>query len=53
MSLIEQGIIKKLISFDADEKEISYINHHKPRKWANLEENVQAETFLKLVILYG
>lgn len=53
MDLIAEGCAKKLISFDTDKKEITYINHRKPRKWSNPEEKVQAETFVKLVILYG
>ncbi|MDV2459568.1 N-6 DNA methylase [Elizabethkingia anophelis] len=53
MSLIDQGILKKLISFSKDGQSINYINHNRPRKYSLPEEQVQAETFLKLVIDYG
>lgn len=53
MSLIQQGIFRKLISLSDDEKTITYIHQNKSRNFSNPEEMVQAETFLKLVIDYG
>ena len=53
MSLIEEGIAKKLIRLSEDKKTITYLNQNKPRNYANPEEQVQAETFLKLVLTYG
>lgn len=53
MELIQQGIEKGLIRFDDDKKNIFYIHQDKRRNYTNPEEQVQAETFLKLVIHYG
>lgn len=53
MSLIEEGIKQKLIRLSEDKKTITYLNQNKPRNYANPEEQVQAETFLKLVLTYG
>ena len=51
MDLIEQGIQKGLISFSEDKSRITYLNQNKSRNYNNPEEKVQAETFLKLVLL--
>ncbi|ROI06572.1 restriction endonuclease subunit M [Chryseobacterium sp. G0240] len=53
MSLINQGIIKKLVFFSENGKLINYINHNRSRNYTYPEEKVQAETFLKLVLEYG
>lgn len=53
MTLIEQGIARLLIKITEDSKQITYSNFHRSRNFANPEEKVQAETFLKLVIDYG
>lgn len=53
MDLIQQGIEKGLIRFDEDRKNIFYIHQDKRRNYNNPEEQVQAITFLKLVINYG
>lgn len=53
MNIIEQGIAKGLIKFDADKKYITYIHQDKRRNFTNPEEQVQAETFIKLVLSYG
>ena len=53
MSLIEEGIKQKLIRLSEDKKTITYLNQNKPRNYANPEEQIQAETFLKLVLTYG
>ena len=53
MDLIEQGIQKGLISFSEDKSRITYLNQNKSRNYNNPEEKVQAETFLKLVLLYN
>ena len=53
MNIIEQGINEKLIKISKDEKQITYINFHRPRNYSNPEEKVQAETFVKLVLQYG
>lgn len=53
MSLIQDGIAKKLISISEDEKQITYCNYHRPRNYNNPEEKVQAESFIKLVLQYG
>lgn len=53
MELIAQGIAKGLIRFDEEQKNIFYIHQDKRRNFNNPEEQVQAETFLKLVLEYG
>ena len=53
MDIIEKGIQKGLISFDEERKKITYIHQGKIRNFNNPEEQVQAETFLKLVISYN
>ncbi len=53
MELIQQGIDKGLISFDAEQKYITYIHQGKRRNYGNPEEKVQAVAFLKLVLTYG
>ena len=53
MNLIEQGIKKGLISISEDKSRITYLNQNKTRNYNNPEEKVQAETFLKLVLLYN
>jgi len=53
MSLIQEGIKKGLISFDDEQKYITYVYQNKKRNYSNPEEKVQAETFLKLILTYG
>ena len=54
MSLIQQGIEKGLIKFDDEKKNIFYIHqNNKRRNYNNPEEQVQAESYLKLIIKYG
>jgi len=53
MNLIEEGINRKLIRFEDDEKYIYYLNEKMRRNYANSEEKVQAEAYLKLVLIYN
>lgn len=54
MNLIEEGIKKGLITFDSDErKTITYIHQKKSRNFCNPEEQVQADSFLLLVLRYN
>lgn len=53
MNLIQQGIDKGLIKFDNERKYITYVHQNKRRNYSNPEEQVQTETFLKLVLVYG
>lgn len=53
MDIIQKGIEKGLISFDAEKKYITYVHQNKKRNYTNPEEQVQAETFLKLVLSYN
>ncbi|RED92194.1 restriction endonuclease subunit M [Marinoscillum furvescens] len=53
MDLIDIGIEKGLIAFSNDRKQITYIHQNKKRNYSNPEEQVQAETFLKLILIYG
>jgi type I restriction-modification system DNA methylase subunit len=52
MDLIQQGIAQGLIRFDEDRKNIFYIHQNVRRNYTNPEEQVQVETFLKLVLKY-
>lgn len=51
-NLIAQGIARKLIRFEDNEKYIVYIHQNKRRNFDNPEEKVQADAFLTLVIDY-
>ncbi len=54
MNLIELGKKQGLISFDEEEKYITYIEQKgRPRNYSNPEEKVQAEAYLKLILNYG
>lgn len=53
MNLIQKGIDNGLIKFDDEQKYITYIHQNKRRNYSNPEEKVQAESFLKLVLVYG
>ncbi|MEQ1636600.1 MAG: N-6 DNA methylase [Methylococcales bacterium] len=53
MELIALGITKELIRFDEEKKNIYYPHQNKRRSYTNPEEQIQAETFLKLVLEYG
>ncbi len=53
MNLIENGILKGLIKFDEDKTQITYVHQNKKRNYNNPEEKVQAETFLKLALIYN
>jgi type I restriction enzyme M protein len=53
MDLIAEGIKRKLIRFEDDGKYIVYLPQNKRRNYENPEERVQAEAFLKLVLLYN
>jgi type I restriction enzyme M protein len=53
MELIELGITQELIRFDDEKKNIYYLHQNKRRNYTNPEEQIQAETFLKLVLEYG
>ena len=52
MDLIAEGINKKLIRFEDDKKYIVYLHQGKRRNYGNPEEKVQAESFLRLVLVY-
>ena len=53
MNLIETGIEKGLVRFDEERNFITYIHQNKKRNFNNPEEQVQAEAFLSLVLIYG
>ncbi|MCY4047373.1 MAG: N-6 DNA methylase [Candidatus Dadabacteria bacterium] len=52
--LIQRGLKEPLIKFDDNDNptRITYIQHDITRRWANPEEKVQAETYIKLVLDY-
>jgi len=51
--LLEQGIQKNLIAFDADQKNISYIKQNKRLRYSDSEEQVRARAYVSLVLEYG
>ncbi len=51
--IIQQGLEKGLIKLDNDQKYITYVHQNKRRNYADPEEQVQAETYLKLILVYG
>jgi hypothetical protein len=53
MSFVQQGIERDLVRFDEEEKFITYIHQDKRRSYSNPEERVQAETFLKLILIWS
>ena len=53
MNLIQQGLEKGLIKFDDYRKYITCVHQNKRRNYSNPEERVQAESFLKLFLVYG
>lgn len=53
MDFIEEGLKRKLIRFEDGEKYIVYLPQNKRRNYENPEEKVQAETFIKLALIYG
>lgn len=53
MELIKQGLEKDLIQIDEDGKYITYLHQNKKRNYTYPEEKVQAESFLKLILVYG
>ena len=53
MDIIQKGIEQGLITFYEERKYITYVHQDKKRNYTNPEEQVQAETFLKLVLSYG
>jgi hypothetical protein len=53
MDLITAGIKRKLIRFEDGQKYIVYVHQDKRRNFTNPEEVVQAESFLRLVLIYN
>ncbi len=53
MSLIQKGIDKKYIRFDAELKSITYLITDKKYRYSNPEEPVRLETYLQLIFEYG
>lgn len=50
---ISQGLARNLISFDADQKNISYVRQNKRFRFTGPEEIVRANAYISLVIDYG
>lgn len=54
MDFIAEGVQKGIISFDDEQKNITYhLKDAKKRRFTDPEERVQAETFCRLVLEYG
>lgn len=53
MNLIQQGIEQGFIKFDDEQKYITYVHQNKRQNYSKPEAQVQAESFLKLVLVYG
>jgi type I restriction enzyme M protein len=52
MDLIAEGLRQKLIRFEDDKKYVVYVEQAKRRRYDAPEEQVQVETFLKLILRY-
>ena len=50
---IQQGVLQKLIAFNDEATRIEYMHQGKSRSYTNPEEQVQAETYCRLIIEYG
>ena len=53
MNILQVAVSENLISFDEEEKYITYIRQDKRRNFQNPEEKVQADSFCRLVLEYG
>jgi type I restriction enzyme M protein len=53
MDLTFQGKTNGLIAFSDDDRTITYLHQNKRRNYYNPEEQVQADTYLKLILKYG
>src|SRR5215213_933435 len=53
MDILQKAIKQSLISFDEEQKYITYVRQNKRRNFQNPEEKVQAEAFCRLVLEYG
>lgn len=51
--LLKQGLTKNLVSFDADQKNITYVRHSKRFRFTFPEEKVGSDSYLSLVIDNG
>ena len=51
--LLEVGVEKGLIAFDADQKSITYNIQNKKFRYSDPEEQVRAKAYLSLVFDYG
>lgn len=51
--LIDQGVAKGLIAFDADQKNVTYKIQNKRLRFSDPEEKVRANAYLSLVLEYG
>ena len=51
--IIKRGIEKGLISFNKDQSRITYSYVNKTRNYLDPEEVVEAESFLKLILVYN
>ena len=51
--IMQKGIDKGLISFNEDHSRITYLHINKSRNYLDPEEQVEAESFLKLVLVYN
>jgi len=52
-NLIDQGVAKGLIAFDAEQKNITYKAQNKRLRFSDPEEQVRANSYLSLVLEYG
>lgn len=51
--LIKKGLAKKLVAFDAEQKNITYIVQNKKFRFTDPEEKVRVKAYLSLVFDYG
>lgn len=53
MDILQESVERNLISFDEEQKYITYVHQGKKRNFQNPEEKVQAETFCRLGLENG
>lgn len=49
MDILQKAVAQNLISFDAEQKYITYVHQNKRRNFYNLEDKMQTESFYNLV----
>jgi type I restriction enzyme M protein len=51
--LIAKAVEKGLLTFDDEQKNVTYVHQNKRLRWSDSEEKVRAQSFASLVLEYG